>query len=319
MKTSASLDFLFHPQSIAIAGVSENVNKFNFGLRYLQGLQEFGYPGKLYPLNPAGGEVNGMTLYKSLREIPGEVDYIISAIPAPFTPQLVDEAAAKGVKAIHFFTSGFSEIENAEGKRLQAEVLARAKKGGIRVIGPNCLGLYCPAGGLSFNGDYARTAGQVAMISQSGGNAAHCIQEGAARGVYFSYTGKAPFSRLIYPIPEPGGLGVHLTLDLGGQAKFGPDVEWIDAPDYHVDPARAERFYTAIRRWWPALENGRLQPGYAGVRPKSGGPGQADADFRIDGPDRHGVPGLIHLYGIESPGLTAALAIGDHVAAMAQG
>ncbi len=186
MKTSASLDFLFHPQSIAIAGVSENVNKFNFGLRYLQGLQEFGYPGKLYPLNPAGGEVNGMTLYKSLREIPGEVDYIISAIPAPFTPQLVDEAAAKGVKAIHFFTSGFSEIENAEGKRLQAEVLARAKKGGIRVIGPNCLGLYCPAGGLSFNGDYARTAGQVAMISQSGGNAAHCIQEGAARGVYFS-------------------------------------------------------------------------------------------------------------------------------------
>ncbi|WP_287369617.1 FAD-dependent oxidoreductase, partial [Thauera sp.] len=86
-----------------------------------------------------------------------------------------------------------------------------------------------------------------------------------------------------------------------------------------VDPARAERFYTAIRRWWPALEDGRLQPGYAGVRPKIVGPGQADADFRIDGPDRHGVPGLIHLYGIESPGLTAALAIGDHVAAMAQG
>ena len=149
--------------------------------------------------------------------------------------------------------------------------------------------------------------------------AAQAPQARFARGVYFSYTGKAPFSRLIYPIPEPGGLGVHLTLDLGGQAKFGPDVEWIDAPDYHVDPARAERFYTAIRRWWPALEDGRLQPGYAGVRPKIVGPGQADADFRIDGPDRHGVPGLIHLYGIESPGLTAALAIGDHVAAMAQG
>src|SRR5690606_38545408 len=108
-----------------------------------------------------------------------------------------------------------------------------------------------------------------------------------SRGVYFSYTGRAPFSHLVYPIPEPGGLGVHLTLDLGGQAKFGPDVEWIDTPDYHVDPARAERFYAAIRSWWPALEDGRLQPRYAGVRPKIVGPGEADADFRIDGPDRH--------------------------------
>lgn len=137
-----------------------------------------------------------------------------------------------------------------------------------------------------------------------------------ARGVYFSYAGKAPFSHLIYPIPEPGGLGVHLTLDLGGQAKFGPDVEWIDTPDYHVDPARAERFAAAIRSWWPALDAERLQPGYAGVRPKIVGPGQSDADFRIDGPARHGVSGLIHLYGIESPGLTASLAIGQRVAEM---
>lgn len=135
-----------------------------------------------------------------------------------------------------------------------------------------------------------------------------------ARGVYFSYAGKAPFSHLIYPIPEAGGLGVHLTLDLGGQAKFGPDVEWIAAPDYRVDPARAERFASAIRGWWPALDAERLQPGYAGVRPKIVGPGEADADFRIDDPATHGVGGLIHLYGIESPGLTAALAIGDEVA-----
>jgi len=135
--------------------------------------------------------------------------------------------------------------------------------------------------------------------------------------VYFSYTGKAPFSHLIYPIPEPGGLGVHLTLDLGGQAKFGPDVEWIDTPDYAVDPARAAAFYAAIRSWWPQLEDGRLQPGYAGVRPKIVGPGEPDADFRIDGPAAHGVPGLIHLYGIESPGLTAALAIGEQVAVLA--
>lgn len=137
-----------------------------------------------------------------------------------------------------------------------------------------------------------------------------------ARGVYFSLVGQAPFSHLIYPIPEPGGLGVHLTLDLGGQARFGPDVEWIERPDYGVDPARAERFYTAIRHWWPGLEDGRLQPAYAGVRPKIVGPGEVDADFRIDGPAAHGVPGLVHLYGIESPGLTAALAIGARVAAM---
>lgn len=137
-----------------------------------------------------------------------------------------------------------------------------------------------------------------------------------ARGAYFSLSGRAPFSHLIYPIPEPGGLGVHLTLDLGGQARFGPDVEWIDQPDYRVDPARAARFLAAIRSWWPALEDGRLQPAYAGVRPKIVGPGEADADFRIDGPATHGVPGLVHLYGIESPGLTAALAIGARVAAM---
>ena len=140
-----------------------------------------------------------------------------------------------------------------------------------------------------------------------------------ARGVYFSYSGKAPFSRLIYPIPEPGGLGVHLTLDLSGQARFGPDVEWIDRPDYHVDPSRTARFATAIRNWWPALDAERLQPGYAGVRPKIVGPGEADADFRIDGPDRHGVAGLIHLYGIESPGLTASLAIGAQVAELVSG
>lgn len=135
-----------------------------------------------------------------------------------------------------------------------------------------------------------------------------------ARGVYFTLRGRAPFSRLIYPIPEPGGLGVHLTLDLAGQAKFGPDVEWIEHPDYHVDPTRASHFYAAVRAWWPELADGDLAPAYAGVRPKIAGPGMPDADFRIDGPDEHGVPGLIHLFGIESPGLTSALAIGDWVA-----
>lgn len=139
-----------------------------------------------------------------------------------------------------------------------------------------------------------------------------------AKGNYYALQGKAPFQHLIYPIPEPGGLGVHLTLDLAGQAKFGPDVEWVEKLDYTVDPARAERFYHAIRRYWPGLPDGSLRPGYAGIRPKLSGPGAAAADFVIQGPEIHGVPGLINLYGIESPGLTAALAIAEHVAMLTQ-
>ncbi|CDM22676.1 NAD(P)/FAD-dependent oxidoreductase [Castellaniella defragrans] len=134
-----------------------------------------------------------------------------------------------------------------------------------------------------------------------------------AKGNYYSLSGAAPFSRLIYPIPEPGGLGVHLTLDLGGQARFGPDVEWIDALDYTVDPARAEGFYAAIRHYWPGLPDAALQPGYAGIRPKLAVPAGQDADFVIQGARAHGVPGLVNLYGIESPGLTACLAIAGEV------
>ena len=137
-----------------------------------------------------------------------------------------------------------------------------------------------------------------------------------AKGSYFTLSGRAPFSHLVYPVPEPGGLGVHLTLDLGGQARFGPDVEWVEAPDYTVDPRRAERFYAAIRAYWPALRDGQLAPGYAGVRPKIAGPGQPAADFRIDGPQAHGVPGVVNLFGIESPGLTSSLAIAERVAAI---
>lgn len=135
------------------------------------------------------------------------------------------------------------------------------------------------------------------------------------KGSYFTLSGKAPFSRLIYPVPEQAGLGVHLTLDLGGQARFGPDTEWIDTPNYDVDPARGEKFYAAIRRYWPALPDGALNPAYAGIRPKIVPPGAPAADFRIDGPQEHGVAGLVQLFGIESPGLTASLAIGDLVAA----
>jgi L-2-hydroxyglutarate oxidase LhgO len=135
-----------------------------------------------------------------------------------------------------------------------------------------------------------------------------------AKGNYYSLSGKNPFSRLVYPVPEPGGLGVHVTLDLAGQARFGPDVEWVDAIDYRVDPRRADRFYAAIRRYWPALPDGALLPGYAGIRPKTAGPGEPAPDFVLQGPAVHGVPGLVHLFGIESPGLTASLAVAGRVA-----
>jgi L-2-hydroxyglutarate oxidase LhgO len=138
-----------------------------------------------------------------------------------------------------------------------------------------------------------------------------------AKGNYFTLSGRAPFSRLVYPVPEPGGLGVHVTIDLAGQIRFGPDVEWIEAEDYDVDPRRAARFYAAIRAYWPGLPDGALQPGYAGIRPKLSGPGEAAADFRIAGPAEHGVAGLINLFGIESPGLTASLALADEVVALA--
>ena len=141
-----------------------------------------------------------------------------------------------------------------------------------------------------------------------------------AKGNYYSLQGRAPFRRLIYPVPEAGGLGVHLTLDLGGQARFGPDVEWIanhDPVDYQVDPARSAGFYAEIRRYWPALPDGALLPAYSGVRPKISPRGAPAGDFLIHGPRDHGCPGLIALYGIESPGLTASLAIAEHVAALA--
>jgi L-2-hydroxyglutarate oxidase LhgO len=133
------------------------------------------------------------------------------------------------------------------------------------------------------------------------------------RGVYFTLGGRSPFRRLVYPVPAPDGLGVHITLDLAGQARFGPDVEWISEVDYMVDPTRAEVFYAAVRSYWPDLPDGALQPGYAGIRPKINGPGEPAADFVVQGAATHGVPGLVNLYGIESPGLTASLPLADEV------
>lgn len=166
------------------------------------------------------------------------------------------------------------------------------------------------ATGLSAPAVAHRLAGQPAALIPP---AYYC------KGSYFTLSGRSPFSRLIYPMPDHAGLGVHLTVDLGGQAKFGPDTEWVEGENYDIDPRRAERFYDAVRGYWPALPDGALQPGYTGIRPKIVGPGEPAADFVIAGPGAHGVPGLVNLFGIESPGLTASLAIGQAaLAAMEQ-
>lgn len=134
-----------------------------------------------------------------------------------------------------------------------------------------------------------------------------------AKGNYFALDGAVPFARLIYPVPVPGGIGTHLTLDVGGAARFGPDVEWVDGLDYSVDPNKAESFYADIRRYWPGLPDDSLRPAHAGVRPKIAGQGEPARDFLIESEAEHGIAGLVNLFGIESPGLTASLAIGDHV------
>lgn len=158
--------------------------------------------------------------------------------------------------------------------------------------------------------------GSVDIAAKTSGlPAGYVPQLHLAKGNYFSLSGRSPFRHLVYPLPEPGGLGVHATLDLAGRVRFGPDVEWIDHIDYEVDPDREQQFTSAIRRYWPNLGNGALTPDYSGIRPKLQRDG--DADFRIDGPRVHGVEGVIHLFGIESPGLTSSLAIAEHVARLA--
>jgi len=201
------------------------------------------------------------------------------------------------VHAARFFAAGPAcvEVESAEGDfEMQADLVV------------NAAGLQACALALRF----------------AGLDPAFVPQARFAKGSYFSLTGRAPFSHLIYPAPVDAWLGVHLTLDLAGQVRFGPDLEWLDVADpadidYAVDPARVPGFEAAIRRFWPGLPEGALQPAYSGVRPKIHAPGETAPDFRIDGRERHGLAGLVNLFGIESPGLTSALAIAERVAAMA--
>ena len=159
----------------------------------------------------------------------------------------------------------------------------------------------------------AALGAQTVAHAIEGFPAAHIPQLRYARGNYFAISGRSPFSHLIYPLPEAAGLGIHLTIDMGGQAKFGPDVEWIDQPGYSVDATRADLFYREIIKYWPGIKDHALQPAYAGIRPKINGPNEASADFYIAGRETHGVHGIINLFGIESPGLTASLSIAQEV------
>jgi L-2-hydroxyglutarate oxidase LhgO len=184
----------------------------------------------------------------------------------------------------------------------------------------------CPRyGGFAIRAGGAEiTAGRLVIAAGLGAQAAAASVEGYpadripalsyGKGVYFRLAGKSPFRRLVYPMPGPGSLGAHSRIDLGGQTWFGPDLAYVEAEDYAVDPARADGFYAEVRRYWPGLPDGALEPGYAGVRPKLHGPGEPQPDFRIDGRQVHGIEGLVAMFGIESPGLTSSLAIGEMAA-----
>jgi L-2-hydroxyglutarate oxidase LhgO len=228
-------------------------------------------------------------------------------------------SAATGIVDSHALMLAYlGDLESAGGALVLRSPMQQATAGAggivLQVGGTAPMeietGILVNAGGLHAG----RLAGRIGGL-----DAAHVPRTWFAKGSYYALQGRPPFSHLVYPVPEPGGLGVHLTLDLAGQARFGPDVEWLDiddpdAIDHAVDPARSAAFYAAIRRYWPGLRDDALAPAYSGVRPKLQPPGAPAADFVLQGPAVHGVPGLMNLYGIESPGLTASLAIAAEVA-----
>ncbi|MBM3518832.1 MAG: NAD(P)/FAD-dependent oxidoreductase [Alphaproteobacteria bacterium] len=239
------------------------------------------------------------------------------------------EPAVRCLAALHSPSTGIIDSHalmlsfQGEAEERGAMIAFRSPLTGGRVLdagfdlavgGPAPLALRCR---LLINA--AGLAAQSVAASLGGMPATRIPRRHLSKGTYFIMRGRAPFRRLIYPIPEAAGLGIHLTLDLAGQARFGPDQQWVEAIDYTVDDSRAASFYEAIRRYYPDLADDSLQPGYVGVRPKVRAPGEPMADFVIDGPEAHGVPGLVNLFGIESPGLTASLAIADAVLARLRG
>jgi L-2-hydroxyglutarate oxidase LhgO len=284
--------------------------------------REFGVPhqrcGKLLVAANAG-EVDKLAALKAQAEANGVTDLIwLSGKEArALEPALVADRAllspSSGVVDSHAFMLALRGDAEAHGAMIAfgTPVLAgRATERGlvIETGGPAPTRI---AASVVVNA--AGLGAQALAHSIAGIPAAKIPPLYLAKGNYFSLSGRSPFSRLIYPMPTPGGLGVHLTLDLAGQAKFGPDVEWVDAIDYDVDSRRAASFYVAIRTYWPDLPDGALQPGYAGIRPKIARPGGSATDFLLQTESDHGVTGLINLFGIESPGLTASLAIADWV------
>lgn len=186
MAGDADLDGLFNPKSVAIIGISTTKAYDNMAATYLKAIVQCNFSGGIYPINLKGGEFRGFKVYPNVKDVPDSVDYVISCIPAPLVPQLVRDCAAKGVKAVQLFTSGFSEDGTEEGRRLESEICDIARQSDIRLIGPNCMGVYCPKAGLSFAPDYSTESGSVALICQSGGNAIYFIRHAAQRGVRFS-------------------------------------------------------------------------------------------------------------------------------------
>ena len=180
------LDYLFHPRSIAVIGVAHD--KGNMGRQFLRPLIQLGYKGNLYPVDLKGGEIAGLKIFRSVLDIPGPIDHVICCIPASSTPQLVEDCVKKKVKTIHFFTSGFSEIGEERGEELEKLLVDTARQGGVRLIGPNCLGIYCPGQGLTFFNTLPKLLrnGEVGFLSQSGGNSRELIEIGSTRGIYFS-------------------------------------------------------------------------------------------------------------------------------------
>ena len=181
------LDAIFHPRSVALVGIT-TANPQHWTRGFLEGYLKLDFPstGKLYLVNPKGGTVEGSKVYEKIQDIPDTLDFVVGLVPSRSAPQLIEEAAAKGVRFIHFCTAGFSEIDEAEGKNLESELLQAARKHNIRIIGPNCLGVYCPEARMSFSELFPRESGSVGFISQSGGNSNHLIRQAALRGIRFS-------------------------------------------------------------------------------------------------------------------------------------